>query len=84
MCLRSVHLVDDLKRVRGDGRRVTDLMLTGIFQNHLLLRPFQDVLFHCVLADEPEDADMRLLSNSMCSCHCLQVVLWVPIALRVY
>ena len=55
--------------------------LTRVLEHHFLLSALQDVLLHGVLAHEPVDADMRFLADTVGTCHRLQVVLGVPVAL---
>ncbi len=56
---------------------------TRILQYHFLLCTFEDVLFYSVLAHETENVDMGLLTDPVRSCHSLQVILRIPVALRV-
>ena len=51
-------------------------------QNHLLLRSFQDILFHCAHRHEAVDVDVILLPDTVSSAHRLQVVLGVPIGVK--
>lgn len=56
--------------------------LTGMLENHLLAGPFEDILLYCILGHKSIDIDMVLLSDAMCSCHRLQIRLWIPVAIE--
>ena len=60
-----------------------NINLTSIFKHHLPLGTFKNILFHRVLAHEAIDTDMGLLSDTMRTSHRLQVILGIPIALRI-
>lgn len=55
---------------------------TGIFQDHLSLGSFQDVLLYRALGHESVYANMPLLADSVSSSHGLKIVLRVVVRLR--
>lgn len=56
--------------------------LTGMLKNHLLSCSFKDIFLDGILGHKSINVDMILLSDTMCSSHCLQICLRIPIAVE--
>jgi len=53
-----------------------------VVQHHLLFGTLNDFLLHRILCDKPVYIDLLLLSNSVSSGLCLQVILRIPVRVK--
>ena len=70
---------------RGVGFTFRDLLPTllddQLVEPELLSRTLQHTLLDTALGDEPEDEYLLGLANAVCTVHCLEVSLWIPVHL---